>query len=80
MLIGLPCTFGMNIFAKEILDLLFPNANQGIEILKISSISIIFAIISQTISGALQGMGKEFKPAKAYGIGIIIKIISNIIL
>ncbi len=80
MLIGLPCTFGMNIYAKEILELLFPNANQGIEILQISSISIIFAIISQTISGALQGLGKIFKPAKAYGVGIIVKIISNIIL
>lgn len=80
MLIGLPCTIGMNIYAKQILDLLFPNANQGIEILKISSFSIIFAIISQTISGAMQGLGKVYEPAKAYGIGILIKFMCNIIL
>ena len=68
------------LYTKEILNLLFPNANQGIEILKVSSISIVFAILSQTISGAMQGLGKVFEPAKAYGIGILIKIICNIVL
>lgn len=80
MLIGIPCIFGLNFFAREILNLLFPNASSGIEILKISSFSIVFVILTQTISGALQGLGKEFVPAKAYGIGIIIKIICNITL
>lgn len=80
IIIGIPCTIGMIIYAKQILDLLFPNANKGIEILQISSISIVFVILAQTISGALQGLGKELIPAKAFGIGIIIKIICNIIL
>ncbi len=80
ILIGIPCTIGMNIYAKEILDLLFPNANKGIEILRISSLSIIFAILAQTISGALQGLGKIYIPTKAFGIGIIVKIFCNIIL
>ena len=80
ILIGIPCTIIMNVYAKQILNLLFPNANAGIEILKISSISIVFIILTQTISGALQGLGKEFVPAKAYGIGIIVKIICNITL
>lgn len=80
IIIGIPCTIGMNIYAKQILDLLFPNANRGIEILQISSISIVFIILAQTISGALQGLGKELIPAKAFGIGILVKIVCNIFL
>ena len=57
MLIGLPCTVGMFIFAQPILNLLFPNASNGALILQISSLTIIFTILDQTINGALQGYG-----------------------
>lgn len=50
MLIGLPCTVGMYIFAGPILNLLFPNANAGELILQITSITIIFTILDQTIN------------------------------
>lgn len=66
ILIGIPCTIGMNIYAEQILNLLFPNANSGITILKISSISIVFIILTQTINATLQGLGKVLIPAKAY--------------
>ena len=49
MLIGLPCTVGMFIFAQPILNLLFPNANDGALILQISALTIIFTILDQTI-------------------------------
>ena len=62
MLIGLPCTVGMYIFAQPILNLLFPNANSGDLILQISSLTIIFTILDQTINGALQGYGKLMIP------------------
>ncbi len=63
MLIGLPCTIGMCIFAGPILNLLFPNASAGEVILQISSLTIIFTILDQTINGALQGYGKLIIPA-----------------
>lgn len=63
MLIGLPCTIGMCIFAQPILNLLFPNANDGAVILQISSLTILFTILDQTINGALQGYGKLMIPA-----------------
>lgn len=63
MLIGLPCTVGMCIFAGPILNLLFPNASSGEVVLQISSLTIIFTILDQTINGALQGFGKLKIPA-----------------
>ena len=80
MLIGLPCVVGMIIFAQPILNLLYPNANQGALLLQIVSVSVIFSILDQTINGALQGFGKVTVPAIALGIGVIVKLILNLIL
>jgi stage V sporulation protein B len=74
MLIGLPCTVGMCIFAGPILNLLFPNASAGATVLQISSLTIIFTILDQTINGALQGYGKLMIPAISLGCRSIGKI------
>lgn len=80
MLIGLPCTVGMFIFAQPILNLLFPNANDGALILQISSLTIIFTILDQTINGALQGYGKLMIPTVSLAVGVVVKFILNITL
>ena len=80
MLIGLPCVIGMIIFAQPILNLLYPNANEGALLLQLISISVIFSILDQTINGALQGFGKVIVPAIALGVGCIVKLILNLIL
>ena len=80
IIIAFPCTIGIIIYAKQILDLLFPNANSGEVLLQINSISILFAMLSQTINGVLQGIGKSHIPLFAFSIGIIFKFIINIIL
>ena len=67
-------------FHGPILKLLFPNAPEGKLILQISSFTIIFAILDQTINGALQGIGKVMTPAISLAVGVIIKCILNIIL
>ena len=80
MLIGLPCTIGMCIFAQPILDLLFPNAPAGELLLQISAFTIIFTILDQTINGALQGFGKVMVPAVALGCGVLAKLVCNLVL
>ena len=80
ILIGLPCMVGMILFAKPILELLFPNATSGSFIYQVSCLGIIFIVLEQTISGALHGLGKMITPAIALGIGVIIKLILNCIL
>lgn len=79
ILIGLPCTVGIFFYSRQILNLLFPNANSGAECLKFSSIIIIFGVLTQTINGALQGLGKNKIPAIALFYGVIIKFICNIL-
>ncbi len=80
ILIGLPCSIGMMVFAKQILELLFPAQSAGTLLLQISSVAIIFTVLAQTINGALQGLGKVMVPAMAFGIGVIVKLILNTIL
>lgn len=80
MLIGMPCMIIMILFAKQILELSFPNATSGAFIYQISCLGIIFIVLEQTISGALHGLGKMLTPAIALGIGVIIKFILNMYL
>ncbi len=80
ILISIPCSLGIFVYSNEILDLLFPNASAGGNLLKLSSLSIMFACLTQTINGALQGIGKNKVPMIALLLGMTIKYLSNIIL
>lgn len=80
ILIALPCTFGMCIYATPILELLFPNASSGGTLLAISALTITFTALAQTINGALQGLGKIRVPAIALGCGVLTKLMVNILL
>lgn len=80
VLIALPCAFGMSIYAKPILDLVFPNANAGAHILSAISPLIVFSVLTQTIDSALQGLGDYKTPVVALVIGAIVKTILNFIL
>ncbi len=82
ILIALPSAIGIFVLSEPILNLLFPNnyAIEAISLLQISSFTIIFSILTQTINGALQGIGKIFAPAFTLMIGVIIKLILNLFL
>lgn len=80
ILIGLPCTFGMMVFAEQILGLLYPNAPEGAQLLQITSLTIILMMMAQTINGVLQGIGKYRVPATALALGVVAKFILNLIL
>ena len=80
ILISLPCIAVFFVFAEQILKLLFPNAYLGASMLKISSLSIIFVAITQTIGGVLQGLKRVREPLIAIGVGAIIKLALNLIL
>lgn len=79
-LFGIPCAFGMYFYSEQIFELLFPRALAGSNLLKLSSVSIVFSLLTQTMNGILQGIGKNNVPVIASIIGIIIKILCNIIL
>lgn len=80
ILIVLPCVVGMVVFAEPILKLLYPNASSGAWIMQVCVIATIFTAMEQTINGALQGLGKVMVPAAALTIGVLCKLILNLIL
>ena len=79
-IIAFPSAIGLSLYSKQILNLLFPNASNGAEVLKISAFCIIFIAFTQTIGGALHGIGKTTVSVIAIYIGIIIKFVLNIVL
>ena len=79
-IIGIPASFGIFSYSKQIFNLLYPNANQGYELLRIAAIGIIFSLLTQTINGVLQGLGENKIPLVVSIVGVVIKVFSNIIL
>ena len=82
LLIALPCAVGMAVLAEPILTLLFPNAVavEAPMLLKLSSLVVIFTLMNQTLSGALQGLGKVMVPAMGLAIGALAKVVVNVLL
>lgn len=80
LLIALPTTALFCFYSEQILKLLFPNSPSGEIILQISSWSIIFITIEQTIRGILIGIGNNKIPIISITIGVILKTILNKIL
>ena len=80
ILIGIPFTIYMIMFSNDILHILFPNAAKGGQMLQLSALTIIFIVLTQTINGALQGLGKVNVPVIAFALGGIIKLILNLVL
>ena len=80
ILISVPCIVIYFFFSEKILKLLFPNAYLGANMLRISSLSIIFVALTQTIGGVLQGLKKVKEPLIAISIGTVIKLLLNLVL
>ena len=80
LIIAFPAAIGLSFFSQPILNLLFPNASDGAELLKISALSVIILAMIQTINGVLSGIGKANVSAISLLVGIVVKIILNTIL
>lgn len=82
LLIALPCAIGMCVLADPILKMLFPNAyaEEATLLLQISSFTIIFTLMNQTLGGALQGLGKVYVPAISLATGAVVKLLLNLTL
>ncbi|MGN1012621.1 MAG: polysaccharide biosynthesis C-terminal domain-containing protein [Clostridia bacterium] len=78
-LIALPCTFGLFVLATPIFNMIFPNAPEGAYLLQIECWLLFFSVLSQTLTGALQGIGKLAVPGFALLVGTIIKYVLNVI-
>ena len=59
--------------------MIFPNAPEGAYLLQIECWLLFFSVVCQTITGALQGIGKLAVPGFALLAGTVIKYILNVI-
>ncbi len=80
MLIIMPCTAGLIALAEPILQLIYPAASNGANILILSTLTMIFISLNYVIEGGLYGFGKVHIPAIALGIGGLVKLVMNIVL
>lgn len=78
MIIAMPCAFGMMTLAEPIMLLLYPlkkaSAVSAAPCLFILAIGIIFLSGIQTLTGILQGIGKQNIPVRNLFIGAVVKI------
>ena len=86
MMIGLPCAAGIFSLAHPILSLLYPTAERAQEVLEaaptlqLMCLIVAFMSIIQTLTGALQGIGRQGRPVRNIAIGAIFKIILTYVL
>lgn len=76
----LPCAIGLMALAQPIYKIIYFSTPMGYDLLAMTAISLIFSALSQTMSGALQGIGKVYVPAIGVLVGCIFKIILNVLL
>ena len=63
MVISIPCAFGIGIFGKEIIEVLWPGTpDMGAQMLMLGSSSVIFYSLSTLTNGILQGIDKMRLP------------------
>lgn len=76
LMIGLPAAFGLFILADPIMKLMYPAepATLGM-VLRYLSTAVIFLTLVQTMTGILQGMGKERIPVVNLVIGALVKLV-----
>jgi len=84
LIISTPCAFGMMFLSRPIMLLLYPmqreSALSAAGCLAIYSVGVIFLASLQTLTGILQGIGKQFIPVKNLCIGSGVKIVLTYIL
>ena len=84
MAIGLPCAVGLFVLGGPIIQMLFRSIQPdslaiATDIMRVASVSVIFISLVQTMTGALQGMGRQRWPVWSLLIGGVLKVISNYI-
>lgn len=84
MLVGMPCAVGLFVLAKPIMLLLYPaeaeSAVSASGCLAVLAVGVIFLSSVQTLTGMLQGIGKQMIPVKNLCIGAVFKVIITYVL
>lgn len=84
LLLSIPCAMGMTVLAEPIMLLLYPlqkeSAVNAASCLAILAVGIVFLATVQTLTGVLQGVGKQLIPVRNLFLGALVKIIVTYLL
>jgi stage V sporulation protein B len=79
VMLGMPCAVGLFVLAEPILLLLYSSqeaaAISAAPCLMVLSIGVVFLAVVQTLTGVLQGVGKQMIPVRNLVIAVIVKIV-----
>lgn len=79
MIVGIPCAVGLIVLAEPILLLLYPtqkaSALSAAPCLQILGVGFVGLSIVLTMTGGLQGIGKQMIPVRNLFIGVVVKFI-----
>ncbi|MCL1982565.1 MAG: polysaccharide biosynthesis protein [Clostridiales bacterium] len=77
IIVGLPCALGFITLSKQIMLLLYPlqraSAESAAGCLVIMGVGVIFLSTVQTLTGVLQGIGRQLIPVRNLAIGAVVK-------
>lgn len=83
-LFAMPCSVGICLFSKSILELIFSGQTEAVEIayplLSILGISVIFACLMTVTNAILQAYKQERKPIISMAVGAAVKIVFDYLL
>lgn len=83
-LFAMPCSIGICLFSKPILELIFSGQKEAIEIayplLSILGLSVLFACLMTVTNAVLQAYKQERKPIISMAFGALVKIVFDYVL
>lgn len=83
-LFAMPCTIGICLFSKPILELIFSGQQEAIEnaypLLSILGMSVLFACLMTVTNAILQAYKQERKPIISMAVGSLVKIVFDYLL
>lgn len=85
MALGIPCAVGLFVLGGPIIHMLFRSITDeslalATRIMRVASVTVVFITLVQTMTGALQGIGKQRLPVYALLAGAAAKVLTNVLL
>lgn len=84
LLLSVPCAMGMTVLSEPIMLLLYPmqkeSAASAAGCLAILAAGIVFLATVQTLTGVLQGVGKQLLPVRNLFFGAMVKVVVTYVL
>lgn len=77
-IIGFPCAAGLFVVGGTVIDFLYDITPDRLliatQLMRIASVGVAFLSLVQTLTGIIQGMGKQYVPVINLAIGAIVKV------